>query len=147
MARSFFISVFVVVLFASNAFAGLGSFYNNPQSSGSIVAPIQIKDKGIYNLVVSIHFLKEPYNNKIYKSDAYEKLINRLTVEWSGVALQQILEAKEQNINDLTVLKSNIEKAIVSLADKLKNSYSLEKNTEVVFSLSNFFLLTPKDND
>ncbi len=145
MKRSFCIGLFVVVLLTSNAFAG--SFYSNPQSSGSIIAPIQIKDKGIYNLVVSIQILKEPYERKIFESDEYEKFIDRLRVEWSGVALQQILEAKEQNINDLAILKVNIEKEIIKLADKLKNYYSLKKNTEVIFSLSNFFLLEPNDND
>ena len=147
MGRLFYMSLFVVVLLASNAFAGFGSYYSNPQSGSSIVAAIQIKDKGIYNLVVSVRFLREPYDNKIYTSDGYEKLIERLEVEWSEVALQQVLQAKELNINDLVNLKANIEKEIAKLADELKSSYSLDKNTEVVFSLANFFLLEPSDND
>jgi hypothetical protein len=61
------------------------------------------------------------------------------------VAIQQILEAKEQNINDLTVIKGNIEKAITLLAERLKDIYSLGKDTEIVFSFSNFYLLAPKD--
>jgi hypothetical protein len=81
IARLFSTIIFVTVLFVANAFA-FGSSYSYPESSGSIAAPIQIKDKGFYNLVVSIHFLREPYDNKIYKSDAYKKLIDRLAIEW-----------------------------------------------------------------
>ena len=143
MVRSFNMSLLIILLLASNAVAGFSS-YNNPYSTDSVVAPIQIKDKGIYNLVISIQFLNEPYDKKIYESDAYENFIRRLNIEWSGVALQQILISKEQNINDLVGLKGNIETEITKLADKLKNKYSLDKNVEVVFSLSNFYLLEPK---
>jgi hypothetical protein len=71
--------------------------------------------------------------------------VRRLKVEWSGVALVHILQAKEQTINDLVGLKGAIEAEIHKLADQLKSKYSLEKDVEVVFSLSNFFLLEPKD--
>jgi len=66
-------------------------------------------------------------------------------VEWSGVAILQILKAKEQSVNDLANLKGSIEAEITKLADQLKKRYSLDKNVEVVFSLSNFFLLAPND--
>ncbi len=145
MMRSLSIILLLVLLFATNALAGFSS-YNSPYSSDSVIAPIQIKDKGIYNLVISIQFLNEPYDQKIYKSEAYEKLIRRLKVEWSGIALYQILNAKEQSINDLVGLKGIIETEITKLADKLKDKYSLEKNVEVVFSLSNFFFLEPEGN-
>jgi len=64
MIRSFSISLLLVMLFSSNAVAGFGSKYSSPFSSDSVVAPIQIKDKGIYNLVVSIQFLNEPYEKR-----------------------------------------------------------------------------------
>lgn len=127
----------------SNALAGFSS-YDSPYVSDSVVAPIQIKDNGIYNLVISIQILNEPYDQKNYKSDAYGGLIKRLHVEWSGVVLQQVLKSKEQSINDLVALKSNIELELTKLADELKNKYSIEKHIEVVFSLSNFYLLEPK---
>lgn len=146
MVQSFSITLLIVLLSASNALAGFGSSYSSPYSSDSVVAPIQIKDKGMYNLVISIQVLNEPYDKKMYKSDAYENLIRRLKVEWSGIALLQILKAKEQSINDLVGLKGNIEAEIAKLVDQLKTKYSLEKNVEVVFSLSNFFLLEPKYN-
>jgi len=145
MVRSFSIALLIMVLFGSNAFAGFGK-YDNPYSNDSVVAPIQIKDKGLYNLVISVQFLNEPYDQKVYESDAYEKYLRRLKVEWSGVALLQILKAKEQSINDLVVLKGSIEDEIVKLADQLKDKYTLHKNVEVVFSISNFFLLEPKNN-
>ena len=96
--------------------------------------------------MISIQFINEPYEKKPYESDAYENFIRRLKVEWSGVALLQVLKANEQSINDLAGLKGNIEAEIARLADQLKNKYSLNKDVEVVFSLSNFFLLEPKNN-
>ncbi len=146
MVRTLFIATLIFIFLTSNAIAGFGSFYSNSYSSGSVAAPIQIKDKGIYNLVISIQFLNEPYDKSIYKSDKYELFLKRLKVEWSGVALLQVLKAKEQSINDLTDLKANIETEIVKLADQLKKKYSLDKNEEVIFSLSNFYLLEPKSN-
>jgi len=134
-----------VVLSTSNAFAEGWSKYEAPYSKDNAIAPVQIKDKGIYNLVVSIQFLNTPYDEKTYKSDAYERFIKRLKVDWSGVAILQILKAKEMSVTDLASLKGNIEAEITKLADQLKSKYSLDKNVEVVFSISNFFLLEPKE--
>ncbi len=144
MNRILSITFLMVFLFTSNALAGFSS-YSDISSCDSVIAPIQIKNKGIYNLVVSIHFLNAPTEDKVYKSDPYEKFMRRLKVEWSGVALLQILKTKEQSINDLANLKANIESEITKLANQLKSKYSVDKNVEVVFSLSNFFLLEPRD--
>ena len=145
MLRSFIFVLLIAFLLAPNVLAGFSS-YSSPYSSDSVIAPIQIKDKGMYNLVISIQFLNEPYDKKPYESDAYKNFIRRLKVEWSGVALLQVLKTKEQSINDLAGLKGNIETEIAKLADQLKNKYSLNKDVEVVFSLSNFFLIEPKNN-
>jgi hypothetical protein len=134
----------MVAIVASNAFAGFSS-YSDSNNRDTVIAPIQIKNKGIYNLVVSIQFLNAPTEEKVYKSDTYEKFMRRLQVEWSGVAILQILKAKEQSINDLANLKTNIESEITKLANQLKNKYSVDKNVEVVFSISNFFILEPRD--
>ncbi len=144
MFRSITITLVFVLLLSANALAGFGS-YSSPYNSDSIIAPIQIKDKGIYNLVVSIQFLNEPYDRKPYNSDEYEKFIRRLSVEWSGVALLQILKSTEQNINDLAGLKQRIEGEILKLADGLKRKYKFDNNVEVIFSISNFFLLEPRN--
>ena len=143
MLRLFNVTILTVLLMTSNAFAGFSS-YESFYRSDSIVAPIQVKDNGIYNLVISIQILAEPYDQKIYKSDAYKDFIRRFHVEWSGVALQQILKTKEPAISDLVTLKSNIESELTKLSDALKSKYSLEKNIEVVFSLSNFYILEPR---
>ncbi len=144
MNRSISIAILMVALVASNAFAGFSS-YSDSNNRDTVIAPIQIKNKGIYNLVVSIQFLNAPTEEKVYKSDPYEKFMKRLQVEWSGVAILQILKAKEQNVNDLANLKASIEAEITKLANQLKNKYSVDRNVEVVFSLSNFFLLEPKE--
>ena len=145
MRRTYYIMIVFVVLFTSNAFAEGWSKYEAPYSKDNAIAPVQIKDKGIYNLVVSIQFLNTPYDEKTYKSDVYERFIKRLKVDWSSVAILQILKAKEMSITDLASLKGNIEAEITKLADQLKSKYSLDKNVEVVFSISNFFLLEPKE--
>jgi len=144
MNRSISIAFLMVLLFTSNALAGFSS-YSDISSSDSVIAPIQIKNRGMYNLVISIHFLNAPTEDKVYKSDPYEKFMRRLKVEWTGVAILQILNAKEQTVNDLANLKANIESEIAKLANQLKSKYSIDKNVEVVYSLSNFFLLEPKD--
>ena len=77
MFRSFSITLLIVFLLSSNAFAGFSS-YDRPYSSDSVIAPIQIKDKGMYNLVVAIQFLNEPYEQKVYESDEYENFLRRL---------------------------------------------------------------------
>ena len=145
MRRTFYSMIVIAVLFTSNAFAEGWSKYEAPYSKDNAVAPVQIKDKGIYNLVVSIQFLNTPYDDKLYKSDAYERFIKRLRIDWSGVAILQILKANEMNVTDLAGLKGNIEAEISKLADQLKSKYSLDKNAEVVFSISNFFLLEPRE--
>ena len=145
MVQAISIALLGVVLFASSVFGGDFISYKNPYSQDSVIAPIQIKDKGIYNLVVSIQILNTPYDDKKYKSYAYENLVKRLKVEWSGIATNQILSAKELSLNDLSGLKARIEAEISKLADQLKNKYALDNNSEVVFSVSNFFLLEPKE--
>lgn len=145
MGRTLCIMIFVLALFASNAVAEGFSKYEAPYSKDNAVAPVQIKDKGIYNLVVSIQFLNTPYDDKIYKSDAYERFMKRLKVDWSGVAVLHILKTTEMSVTDLAGLKGNIEAEISRLADQLKSRYMLDKNVEVVFSISNFFLLEPKE--
>jgi len=144
MHMKFSIALLIAFLSVSNVHAGFGS-YDNPYSTDSVVAPVQIKDKGLFNLVISIQFLTEPYEKKPYESDEYKNFIKRLNVEWSGVALSQVLQAKEQNINDLNALKTNIEAEINKLANRLKSKYQLNNNVEVVFSLSRFYLLEPRD--
>ena len=145
MVRAFIIAFFIFVSSASSSFAGFSS-YKNPYNNDSVIAPVQIKDNGLYNLVISIQFLNEPYERKPYESDEYKKFIRRLSVEWSGVALLKVLQAQEQSLNDLATLKSIIEKEVEILADKLKPKYSLDRKTEVVFALSNFFLIKPENN-
>ena len=102
----------LIFLISSSSFAGGFGSYKSPYSSDSVIAPIQIKDKGLFNLVFSIQFLNQPYEKKPYETDAYQNFVRRLKVEWSGVALLQVLETKEQSINELALLKNKIEKEV-----------------------------------
>lgn len=144
MVNRIFPIVIIVLLMASNSFAGLYSSQYDTQSS-SVISAVQIKDKGIFNLVVSLNLLRKPQDKKIYTSDEYEELINRLSVEWRGIATQKILEKKELSVGDLIELQKSIHSEVTALVNKLKKQYLPEQNTEVIFSISNFFLLEPKD--
>ena len=123
-----------------------GSSYDNPYSYDSVITPIHIENEGIYNLVVSVQFMNEPYEKKIYESDEYRNYIRRLSVEWSGVAVDQVLNNKIQTLEGLAKLKASVENGVRKLAESLKSKYSLDQNVEVVFSISNFYLLDPKKN-
>lgn len=142
------IIIFLAILFSTNAFAAFDSgFYSSlTRGEGSVVAAVEIKDKGIFNLIVSIQFLRKPKDSKIYKSDEYEQLIDRLLIESRGITLQNILAAKELKLTDFAELKNKIETAIQKRVTDLKNKYLPENDVEVVFSLTNFFLLEPADN-
>jgi hypothetical protein len=144
MVRKFIIVSILLSLCSSNAAA---SFYSSGYSreDGTVIAAVQIKEKGIYNLVVTVQFLRKPQDSKIYKSDEYEKLVDRLLVESRGIALQRILERKELSLSDFSELKKSIETDIGNLATKLKKKFLPEKDIEVVFSISDFFLLEPTD--
>jgi len=144
MIRPFQISLFLFFLLSSNAF---GSFYSSQYSrdSSNIVASVQIKDKGIYNLIISVNFLRRPRDQKIYKSDEYVELLDRLQVEWQGIALQKVLESKEIQVTDLINLRNSIQTEISALAKRLKEKLVPKKEVEVVFSISDFFLLEPRD--
>lgn len=135
--------LFILILFTSTARAASYS-YDNLYSSDNVIAPIEIKNRGIYNLFISINILNTPYDKQIYKSTSYQNLIKRMQVEWGNAALAHVLSAKEQNINQLSLLKSNIIKDIQTLADQLKKKYGLGNDVEVVFSLTNFFLVEPR---
>jgi hypothetical protein len=144
MIRTFYIALILLLFLTSNSLAG---FYSSSYSreSGSIVAAVQIKDEGIFNMIISANFLRMPQDKKIYKSDEYEQLMDRLQVEWRGIALQKVLESKELKIEDLIHLKNSIHTEIVSLTKQLKKKLVPGQNVEVVFSLSDFFLLEPID--
>ncbi len=99
MVKSVSVGLICIFLLASNALAGLYS-YQHRSDSGTVVVATTIKEKGIYNLIISAQFLRKPNDQKVFKSDAYSKLIDRLLVEWRGIAIQKVLEAKELTVYD-----------------------------------------------
>ncbi|MCP4748244.1 MAG: hypothetical protein GY874_19225 [Desulfobacteraceae bacterium] len=143
MIRKLIFSFLLLMLSTSTASAGL--YYSGHSTEpGTVTAAVEIKDKGLYNLVVTLQFLRTPNKDKkIYRSDEYEKLVDRLLVESRGIALQKILERKELTIGDLAGLKKAIETDIETLAAQLKMKILPHKDVEVIFSISDFFLLQP----
>ena len=143
MLRALLVITTLFLLTASSSFAGFSS-YNSYDTSGSIVAAVEIENNGIYNLITSIQFLRKPQDSKIFGTDEYEYMINQLSIEARGVILQKILEAKTIKVTDFAALKSSIENEIRNLIENTKKKHGVAAGTAVVFSLGNFYLLDPK---
>jgi hypothetical protein len=145
MKRMLIVLVAILFLHAPYAFAGLySSGYSRDE--GTVVAAVEIKEKGLYNLVATVEFLHRPQNSKIYNSNAYEKLIDRLLVESRGITLQILLDNNELSLSDFSGLKETIETDIENISNKLKKEFLPEQDVDVVFSVSDMFLLEPCDN-
>ena len=127
---------------SSSAFAGLG--YKSRSSSSGIAVPIKLNNDEIYNLVVNVEFLSEPYDSKPYDSDEYEKLIERLEVEWSGIAIQVILDSPSIEMAELSQAKKKLELKIDQLVVATKKKYEIRQNIEVVYSIYSFYLVKPE---
>ncbi len=147
MFRGFIIGLLITLCWTSAAIAGMASsFYSSGYAGESVViTAVDVKDRGIYNLVVSVQFLRKPRDSKIYKSDEYEELIDRLSVESRGIVLQKILETGALEMTDFLDLKNKIQAELESKASELKNKLLPGKDAEIVFSIGNFFLLEPKE--
>ena len=142
MIRKLIIAFIFLILCSSNAAA---SFYSSDynREAGTVIAAVQVKGKGICNLIVTIQFMRKPQDSKVYKSDEYEKFMDRLAIESRGIALKKILERKELAVSDLNELRKVIETEIGNHAAQLKKKLLPNQNVEVVFSISNFYLLEP----
>lgn len=146
MIRKLLIVSFFIILSSSSAGASIySSDYNNSKEEGRIIAAVQIKGKGIYNLIVTIQFLRKAQDSKAYKSDEYDKFMDRLVLESRGIALRKILERKELSVSDFNELKKSIETDIKNYSVQLKKYLIPNHNIEVVFSISDFYLLEPRD--
>ena len=145
MKKIFVFLPILLLILSTNSFAGFSkSYYSN--ASENIAVAVQIKEMGIYNLCVSATFVSRPTEESIYESDEYEKIIERLRVEWQDLAINKILEAGELETKDLIKLKKNIHLEINNLAGQLKQKLLPKKKVDVIFSISDFFLLEPKFN-
>lgn len=128
-----------LLIIASNAFGG--SFYSSPSRGGTLATSVSIEDKGIYNLVVSVQFLKEPFDKAPFTSDNYEEMIKRLNVEWSGIVLKRVLTANNYKVNELAALKQSIDEDLSLLVSEAKKKHGVKPNTEVVYSIGSFYLV------
>ena len=57
-----YILVLTITLLANNVNAGFG--YKSLTSTSGIAVPINLDGEGIYNLVINVEFMKEPYDKK-----------------------------------------------------------------------------------
>ena len=132
MARKPAIALAFLMLFSTNALAGLGSsIYSSGYGgeSGTAIAAVQIKDKGIYNLVITVPFFRKPQESKIYNSDEHGQRVDRLLVEAHGVASQKVPETQGAYTKSFSDLKKSIEADIDNLATEQKrNCYQPKKS-------------------
>lgn len=136
-------ALLILVLVATSTHAGLS--YKSYDSGSSIIVAVEIDSKGVYNLVVSVKFSNEPYDKKPYTSDAYDELINRLSVEWRGVALKEILKNNTYKLSGLSEIESKVDSVIQELIINSKNKHGIKANTEVVYSISSIYLVDTSD--
>ncbi|MCG8696626.1 MAG: hypothetical protein MI922_01120 [Bacteroidales bacterium] len=139
MLRSVLIIFSLLLLFSSPTYASISKYFS-PTRSNSIIAPVEIEGKGLYSLVLSVQFLRKPFDKKPYTSDEYEQLMNRMQVEWGGVVMQKLLQANVLKIEDFASLQNDLNLELKKLSDKLKAKYSIKKDIEVVFSIYNIVL-------
>ncbi len=134
--------VTLIILIASPLYCHAGfSKYESFSNNGGVVAPVQFNGKSLYNLVVSVQFIREPYEKKPYESDIYHALISRLSVEWKGIVIQKILDSSVVQLSGLADLKVSIESAINELIITTKPKYGIKKDAEVIFSVHSFYLV------
>ena len=148
MARFFYVLPILILFLGFNAMAGMvpGTCSSRcERDAGTVAAAIQLADQGVYNLFVSVRFLRKPYEKMVYNSEDYRYLMDRVMVGWRGVALKVILESKALAVTDLIGLKNDIETEIERFVDREKEKTFPGKNVAVVFSLSDFFVMEPKE--
>ena len=147
MKRTVLATTLVVVLMASNAIAGYGSGsdYYPRSGSSSVVAPVWVEDEGLFNLVVSLEFLDRPADTKLYKSDPYTQLIGHLSIKWRSIALDRILAVSTIEKGGLADLKQEIELAVDKLVKDEAAKLMGGQKVEVVYSLTHFMLLEPRN--
>lgn len=143
MKKTLLITLLLLFFASTNCLAGFSS-YKESYSTDTAVAPVYIKDQGVFNLVITIQFLYEPYNKKTYTTDAYQNYINRLSVEWREIAIQLILSSNIHEISEIERLKEKIETEIQKRAESLKHIYSLKKKDEVIYSITGIYLSKPE---
>jgi hypothetical protein len=141
--KHLFIAAILLLLISSTAQA---SFYSSTyNSANTAIAAVEIEGKGLYNLVVSVQFLRKPYDKGEYTSDEYEELINRLSVEWRGVALKRVLSANRYKITDLSALRASLESAMESLISEAKKKHGVKQGMDVVYSIVDIYLIDPRN--
>ena len=145
--RTFFATTLVFLLMSSGAIAGFGSGsgYYPISGSNSVVAPVWVESEGLFNLVVSLDFLGRPEDTKLYKSDSYTQLIGHLSVKWRSIALDKILAVSTIETGGLADLKKEIESAVDKLVKDESAKLMGDQKVEVVYSLTHFMLLEPRN--
>ncbi len=146
MLRSIVLGFILLLVLSSSVMAGFGSGYYSPTGSGTVIGAVQVEGEGVYNLVVTLEFLRRPQDTKTYKSDAYEQLIGFISIKWRKIALDKILEVGPISVSDLASLKKTIEADLEEMVEVEKKKFSLGKDIEVIYTLSNFLLLEPRDD-
>ena len=137
----YIISVLIsTILFTTIAHSGSFKSSYGYNSRSHVIASVEIIDKGIYNLVVSVNFSNRPRTTKAYKKDIYEPLIERLQVEWPGIAMKIILKSNSYKVSDFSALENEISLAIDDLIKSTKAIYDVSEDTEVIYSISSFYL-------
>jgi hypothetical protein len=109
--------------------------YSNGSSQGIAVGTVELKGRGVVNLVAVLEFERNQKESKIYKTDEYSKFLEHIKSGSRSVALKVLLEKSTIEPSDIKVIRTNIETAVpkyISLeakrlfpSDKVEVGYSV----------------------
>ena len=107
------VPAFLAMLLTTPASAEFFSKYGTGGSSQAVaVGSVEVKGRGVVNLVAVLEFVRTPKDSKIYKSDAYEEFLDRVIVGAKSIVLKLLLEKSAIDPSELKTIRETIEKTV-----------------------------------
>jgi hypothetical protein len=112
-----------------------------PPYENVVVASI-MTDQGLYNLNICVNFKSPaiiPGRMSDYTLDTYKAYLEQMEKLWKKRVFN-IINKPLIKISELSSLKNEVEKDLVNLILKEKINYKIGRNTNVIFSITHFYL-------
>ena len=107
-----------------------------------VVVAVILTDQGLFNLNIAVNF-EAPATiagrMSAYTLDTYKAYLIQLDRLWKKRVFN-IINKEVINISKLWTLKNEIEKALLNLTLEEKSNYKIESNTNVIFTITHFYL-------
>lgn len=139
------ITLFVAMLAAMPASAG--EFFSSHRGGGSsqevAVGSVEIKGRGVVNLVAVLEFVRPPNDPKTYKSDAYSDFLNRVEVGAKAVVLKVLLEKPSIELAEIKTIRENMDKALSEYLElEIQKAFPAEK-LNVAYGITMLYVSDP----